>query len=191
MWSIYENIIFRFVYGDFLTARPKILKYAKPMAKVFWQDYQHLNLYSPSLNNLIYRISQDRYQAVNFKNVLAGNYNKYCENNTIEFRCPNGSLNPAIWQNNVNFLVKFLIYSRSTSFDDDLLQNRYQLNLDRFMELKWYDQIYLAQALELCDMLFTNNLDKVYFLKQYLKSFQGLEKNCDYAKAPQLTKKRN
>ena len=191
MWSIYENIIFRFVYGDFLTARPKILKYAKPIAKFFWQDYQHLKLYSPSLNHIIYRISHDRYQAVNFKNVLAGNYNKYCENNTIEFRCPNGSLNPAIWQNNVNFLVKFLIYSRSTSFDDDLVQNRYQLNLDRFMELKWYDEIYLEQALELCDMLFTNNLDKVYFLKQYLKSFQVLEKNCDYAKAPQLTKKRN
>ena len=59
------------------------------------------------------------------------------------------------------------------------------------MELKWYDEIYLEQALELCDMLFTNNLDKVYFLKQYLKSFQVLEKNYDYAKAPQLTKKRN
>ena len=35
-----------------------------------------------------------------------------------------------------------------------------------------YNQIYLEQALELCDMIFDNNLDKIYFLRQYLKSFE-------------------
>ena len=39
MWSVYENIIYRFVYGDFLTARPSMFEYAEPMARDFWKDY--------------------------------------------------------------------------------------------------------------------------------------------------------
>lgn len=189
MWSVYENIIYRFVYGDFLTARPSMFKYAEPMTKDFWKDYEQLKSESASLDAIISRISHKRYQAVNFNNVSKGNYNKLCNDNTIEFRCPNGSLNSAIWQNNVNFFVKLLTYSRDTSFNDDLVQQRHQLNLDKYVGLKWYDEIYLEQALELCDMIFTNNFDKVYFLRQYLKSFQVCKKNTDYPKARSLTKK--
>lgn len=189
MWSVYENIIFRFVYGEFLTARPCMLEYAEPMAKKFWQDYEKLTKDGASLEAIISRISYKKYQAVNFNNVLRNDCNRLKEKNTIEFRCPNGSLNSAIWQNNVNFFVKFLTYSRNTSFNDDLVQQRRQLNVDTFANLKWYDEIYLEQALELCDMIFTNNYDKVYFLRQYLKSFQVCKENTDYPKAPLLTKK--
>jgi len=189
MWSVYENITYRFVYGDFLTARPSMFEYAEPMAKDFWKYYEQLKSDGSSLDTIISRISNNRYQAVNFNNVSKGNYNKFRNDNTIEFRCPNGSLNSAIWQNNVNFFVKLLMYSRNTSFNDDLVQQRHQLNLDKYVGLKWYDEIYLEQALELCDMIFTNNFDKVYFLRQYLKSFQVCKKSTDYPKARPLTKK--
>lgn len=189
MWSVYENIIYRFVYGDFLTARPSMFEYAEPMTKDFWKDYEKLKNEGASLETIISRISHKRYQAVNFNNVSSHNCNRFGTKNTIEFRCPNGSLNSVIWQNNVNFFVKFLTYSRNTSFNDDLVQQRHQLNLDKFAKLKWYDEIYLEQALELCDMIFTNNFDKVYFLRQYLKSFEVCKKNTDYPKARSLTKK--
>lgn len=188
IWSVYENIIYRFVYGEFLTARPSMLEYAEPMAEAFWKSYDELKNEDASLETIISRISHTRYQAVNFRNVSSGDYNRFCRNNTIEFRCPNGSLDSVIWQNNVNFFVKLLIYSRNTSFNDDLVQQRRQLNLDKFVGLKWYDEIYLEQALELCDMIFRNNLDKVYFLRQYLKSFQVCKKNTDYPKARTITK---
>lgn len=189
MWSVYENVIYRFVYGDFLTARPSMFEYAEPMTKDFWQDYEKLKNEGASLETIISIISHKRYQAVNFDNVSIGNYNKLRNGNTIEFRCPNGTLNSAIWQNNVNFFVKLLIYSRNTSFNDDLVEQRHQLNLDKFAGLKWYDEIYLEQALELCDMIFTNNFDKVYFLRQYLKSLEVCKKNPEYPKARSLTKK--
>ena len=32
-----------------------------------------------------------------------------------------------------------------------------------------YSRIYMEQAIELADMIFDNNLDKIYFLRQYLK----------------------
>jgi len=189
MWSVYENIIYRFVYGDFLTARPSMSEYAEPMTKSFWNDYKNLKNEDASLEEIISRISHERYQAVNFYNISKENYNKFCAGNTIEFRCPNSSLNSVIWQNNVNFLVNFLIYSKNTSFNDDLVEQRHKLNLDKFAGLKWYDEIYLEQALELCDMIFTNNFDKVYFLRQYLKSFQVCKQIADYPKARSLIKK--
>ena len=189
MWSVYENIIFRFVYGDFLTARPSMQKYAEPMTKDFQRDYEKLKAEHASLGTIINRISHKRYQAVNFNNVWQDNCNSFQTDNTIEFRCPNGSLDAAIWQNNVNLFVRMLCYCKSTSFNDDTVQHRHQLNLDRFAKLILYDEIYLEQALELCDMLFSNNFDKVYFLRQYLKSFKVCKNSNSYPKAHTLTKK--
>ena len=36
-----------------------------------------------------------------------------------------------------------------------------------------YDEIFLYYALEFVDTNFNNNLDKVYFLRQYLRNFQS------------------
>lgn len=87
------------------------------------------------------------------------------------------------------FFVHFLKYCKSKSFDDDLVEKRHRLN--KFQNLKWYDEIYLEQALELCDMIFTNNFDKVYFLRQYLKSFQVYKKDAVYPQKHILTKNKN
>ena len=189
LWSVYENIIFRFVYGEYLTARPSMERYAQPMAKTFWNIYKKLKDRNISLEDILDKINNDKYYAVNFQHVK--NFNRITAKNTIEFRCPNGSLNPVIWQNNVNLFAKMLLYSKSVSFNDDIVEKRHQLNLDKYFGLQFYDEVNLQQALELCDMLYTNNFDKVYFLKQYLKSFEIREKEIDYPKACKLTKKRN
>ena len=39
LWSVYENIIFRFGYGEFLTERNRIKKYAPPMSKIMLKKY--------------------------------------------------------------------------------------------------------------------------------------------------------
>jgi hypothetical protein len=171
LWSVYENIIYRFVYGDFLSARPCMSRYAEPMTKDFWKDYQTLKEYDQlKMRNIITKISHKRYQAVNFNNV--SDFNNMSKNNTIEFRCPNGTIDPVVWQNNVNLFVNVLLYSKSSGYNDDIIQKRRNINEEKYSSLNWYGEIYLQQALELCDMLFTNNFDKVYFLRQYLKSFE-------------------
>lgn len=190
LWSVYENIIYRFSYGNFLTARPNLKEYAEPMAKVLWNDYEQLKRNKSGLEAIILQISHKRYQAINFSNVSINHCGSFKDRNTIEFRCPNGSLDAVIWQNNVNLFVRMLLYSRSSSYDDDLIQQRHESIFDEFTELKWYDEIYLDQALELCDMIFTNNFDKVYFLRQYLKSFEVCKGTKKYSKAPILTKKK-
>ena len=180
LWSIYENIIFRFSYGKFLTARPSIKDYASPIGKVLWKDYKKLKFSNVSLEKIINTISHKRCQAVNFDNVSSFDFEN---GNTIEFRCVNGSLSSEICQNNVNFFAKLLLYSSNPLFDDDILEKRRRINKDKFYGLKWYDEIYLEQALELCDMIFDNNLDKIYFLRQYLKSFEVCKNPSEYPRA--------
>lgn len=183
-WSVYENIIYRFVYGDYLIGRPSIKRYATPMTKDFWKDYIILKDNGYSTEEIIRKISHQKYQAVNFNNV--SNPSNFSTRNTIEFRCPNGSLNPIIWQNNVNLFVNILLYSKSPKFDDDIVSKRHEIKQDKYSDLSDYNELYLEQALELCDMIFKNNFDKVYFLRQYLKSFQigikELEKPKEFTK---------
>ena len=183
IWSVYENIIFRFAYGEFLINRPSLEDYARPVAMDFWKDYEKLKEEHASLDNIISKISHRRSQAVNFDNVLKFYSNYYKMGNTIEFRCPNGSLDAAIWQNNVNLFVNLLSYCRSSAFNDELVFRRRQLNLDKFSDLRWYDEIYLDQALEFCDMILSNNFDKVCFLKQYLKDLHCYKNYKEYSKA--------
>lgn len=170
LWSAYENIIFRFCYGEYLTGRPRLNYYAPPRSKEFYEKYLEFLSPSKSLDELLDLIGKHNYHAVNFEKVK--NLNSYEKYNTIEFRHPNGTLEPVIWQNNVNLLVHLLEYAKNNKFDDDKVSNRIISNLDMVTDNNFYCEIYLQQALELSDMIFNNNLDKIYFLRQYLKSFE-------------------
>lgn len=193
LWSVYENIIFRFSYGEYLTARPGILKYAQPVRIPFWKSYRYFMDIEAGLSEIIYKLqSGNRYQAVNSLNVDVFDTDHFLIDNTLEFRCPNGTLSPEIWQNNVNLFIRILLYSTSKQFDDDLVNKRQKSDALTFKQdgFIWYNEIYLTQALELCDMIFDNNYDKICFLKQYLKSLQVSDDDT-YKKGPSLTRRLN
>lgn len=188
MWTTYENIIYRFSYGNMLSHRMYINKYAQPLQQR-WNKFikkfeRHVNICRLNLDNfdsfmidefIIDKCAEYRAQAVNLLN--ASPTNDCSEKNTIEFRCPNGTLDPVIWQNNVNFFVNLLNYCKSPDFNLDIIKKRRLTNKNKYKNLKLYNQIYLDQAIELADMIFNNNLDKMYFLRQYLKNFEIATKN--------------
>lgn len=89
------------------------------------------------------------------------------------------------------FFIKLLTYCKGSYFDNEIIDKRHEINLDIYNNLELYNEIYLNQALELCDLIFTNNTDKVYFLKQYLKSFKISEKHKRYLKNSKITKSKN
>ena len=189
IWSSYENILYRFSYGEYLTGRPSMSEYAFPIGELIDNKWKRFQEESYRLSLLLTYLSMDRDNAVNFSNVDITSLNQFMEKNTLEFRCPNGSLNPVIWQNNVNLFTKLLVYAKDTShYNEDTVEARHQLNHKRFMNLKGYDGIYLEQAVEFADLIFTNNLDKMYFLKQYLKSLEVKKRKGTYPKAKVLTK---
>ena len=102
LWAAYEKVIYRFCYGEYLRERSVIMSFAPPIAGVFFGNYKELkdNKFLTSLD-IVKSVSHGvKSQSINFLNVYS--LNEYGYGNTIEFRCPNGSLNPIIWQNNIN-----------------------------------------------------------------------------------------
>ena len=184
LWGVYENIIFRFSSGEFLTHRPHAYRYAEPVAREFLEKYNSLNPKEKTLYFLLhdFECREDRDFAINLSNVVCSNPGSVQQRNTIEFRCPNGTLNPVIWQNNVNFFVKMLNYSKNQKYDSDKIDRRYRSIRNKNFQLEDYSEIYVNQMLELCDLVFDNNLDKIYFLKQYLKLFEVYNGTEDYIK---------
>ena len=191
LWSIYENIINRFCYGEYLSYRAKIIKYARPAASFL---EERLKLLDKDLNYSVldmFRIldgnggreKYTKHMGISFWRMLADdNYNIYEDFNkfqngcTLELRVPNGTFDEVIWQNYINFFIKMLYYCKSDKFDEDILNKRKLLVIDNFSNLAAYSNIYMDQVMEFVDMIFDNNLDKIYFLKQYLKSMEISDK---------------
>lgn len=178
LWMTYENVIMRFLYGEFLSPRTSLDEFAKPISKLLIDDFSRIEDRTKYYNaNYILNVlnsGDDRRKAVNFKNCADTkllDYNKVADKNTIEFRSPNGTFNPIIWQNNINLLIKLLEYCKSDNFDEKIIKQRLMENIKNNIpsNLKKYGHINIVEAIELADLIFDNNLDKIYFLRQYIK----------------------
>lgn len=189
LWQAYENIIFRFSYNEFLQHRACITQYSEPIRnhlKEMLDIYNSYDINSITTSDVLKDVPQYKYSAVNFIHTSLSDTPK--RRKTIEFRCANGTLDYIIWQNNINLFVKLLLYSRNKDFNSDIVDKRLLTDENTSLGLKYYSEIYLNQALELADLLFNNNLDKIYFLKQYLKSFETSNKPLKPAKTFTLKK---
>lgn len=170
LYAVYEHVLFRFAYGDKLNARKEIKNYAFPskhnlnMALLFLDD-------AVDLMDIYYAIpNHSRYQALNLCNIpftILETQKKLI--NTIEFRFPNASSSEVIWQNNINAFAKMLLTAKNKLIDEEFLDYKIEESKDEYIN---YDFIDLKGALEFVDLVFDNNLDKTYFLRQYFKNYQ-------------------
>lgn len=195
IWMAYENIIYRFGYGEYLTERPSLIHFAEPVAYLLKKEYPYWEniinetpaeeFLSDVIDVLHHRFYQksSRNEAFNLNNIKS--FKTIAEMNTIEFRCPNASINPVIWQNNVNLFLKMIINLNRAFASEEIIIDRIKKIKQDDCSLYWYREIYLDQALEFCDLVFDNNLDKIYFLKQYLKSGKTADKAL--VKSPKFT----
>lgn len=160
LWATYEHVIFRFSYGEFLGPRPIFKGHSKSVHDEFLEMCSYDAIGALSERELFMMLKHDKFKAVNFRH--------YDTFKTIEFRCPNGTLNPVIWQNNINLFVKMLLYSSSLVYDEEKIKEK----MSSTISSKTASKIYVDDALEFVDLIFDNNIDKIYFLRQYLKSFE-------------------
>ena len=63
------------------------------------------------------------------------------------------------------------------------------INKKDLSNLKRYKEIDLTGSLELADLIFDNNLDKINFLKQYLKDMRTTRIKNSLVPAKRLTKR--
>lgn len=170
-YAIYENILFRFGYNDRIKERFKIKDFAIPISKKL---YETLPIFSDNDWNysLVDKFFRIKYESLSLRKVELTDNDKNRYGNTIEFRFPNGTFEEVIWQNNINAFVKMILSSKNKSIDEEFLD--YKLEKEE-IAFKYdscsYNEVDLRNALEFVDLIFDNNLDKVYFLRQYLKDF--------------------
>jgi len=103
IWGNAEKVLYIISNEEGNIPRDGAAKYAGPISKKIETAIEHgtINLEGEEdLENFAKKISEiqgERYSGINFKNVCPGQ-----KKNTIEFRLPNGTLNPNTWIENIN-----------------------------------------------------------------------------------------
>lgn len=111
----------------------------------------------------------------------------------FEVRCFNGTLKPEIAQNNINLITSIVAALINGKIDEAYVNKEYhkykkkRYNFDTFCAILYdedkiaqynrllngFSKVKLEKALKLADMIFDTEIDKYYFLKQYLKLFEA------------------
>lgn len=161
LWTVYEDIIFRFGNGNTAYGRKYQAEYAKPASIKLYELLERNNF------SLKYR------KIINFSAFMkhyAIDLTKFCEENgTIEFRNPNATLDIELWQNHVLFFVSLLNAAKSDSTNFDIINKRLREYKKENYQIENYQYSNIEKAIELSDLIYTNYFDKVCFLKEYTK----------------------
>ncbi len=180
LWSIFEPVIFRYAYGykDYMH---KSINSHTPLSDYIYYSYTELK------NSEFEEIAGKMVDFPTFSSPVSFDWMYEYKNtshmekrkNTIEFRIPNGTLCKYLWQNNINFFVRLLNLSKNvdTNYLEHLLRNKF------FGNVFEYNYVRLEDALILSDLVFAKEIDKLLFLKQYLKAYKKEEREKDKIKS--------
>lgn len=165
-YILYEHIIYRFSYGDKIIGRKKIKDYSPPIGIKLYEMLEELER-CESLEELYKLLSKlPRYSSINFTNI-----NSITEKKTIEFRLFNASSNKIVIQNNINCTIKLCESPYNKIIDKEFID--YKISKFEIKDKYMYNNVDLLSALEFVDLIFNKDIDKMYFLRQYLKNFNS------------------
>lgn len=159
LYILYEHVIFRFAYGDKPYARKKINEYAAPIGL---ELYNMLNeLEKLSLEEIYNKLSKlSRYRSINFTNINSSTIKK-----TIEFRLFNASSSKTIIQNDINSTIN--LCNINSNIDKEMIN--YEISKFENKSNYLYNNLDIKSSLQYVDYIFKEDIDKDYFLKQYIK----------------------
>lgn len=168
-WCVFESIIEKIACGSFSRIRP-IAKYmASSFTKNMLENKKDIEILIDKRNDLEFKellymlrsvLKDCKCNSISLYGI-ENPYNMF-SNNTFEVRIPNGTLNPVIWQNNVNFFAKFLRYFK-TDYDKELINYYYNLLND-----KEYNEF--TMALLLGSLIFDKDSEGNFnYLRQYVR----------------------
>ncbi len=156
LYAFYEDIIYRFSKGENEHYRDSLDTYASPIilslkdTLYFGEDDKDL---------ILERFNNQKRYGISFKTQ---------KKDLIEFRTPNGTYNPILWQNYITlfyYLIMCVVNRKYNIQELDSYINSYsKLNI-----LESYELPREEKALKLSKQIFLNQNDRIYFLHQYLR----------------------
>jgi hypothetical protein len=173
LWIVYEDIIYRFGYGETDIYRPALLNYAKPLSSNFAITTDEMLKKLEDIEtkrDLLRLVSYEKNYGLNLTNVTKEPLRKDdIIKPTIEVRIYNGTLNENIIQNNVRFNMNLLNYCKKENFDNEFIEYRIKNFKRNFINDSIFENP--EKADELSKLLFKDELDRLKFLKQYYKIY--------------------
>lgn len=152
LFAMYEDIIYRFSKGEDLEYRESLEIYASPIILAL------KGALSIGMVSAVEMFSDNKRYGVSFKNDDRG---------LVEFRTPNATSNPILWQNYITMFYYLLEFSTSNKYNNEEV-NKYIEEFHKFYLLEGYELEKRDKALKFSNMLFTNSVDRVLFMHQYL-----------------------
>ena len=172
-WILYEDIIYRFGYGQTCSPRKKLLYYAKPFSAEYNLPPEKIlkEIDKVETNkDLIKLLRNERKYGLNLVNIINTELiPKKGKTRTIELRIFNGTLNKKIIQNDVRFNMYLLDYCKTENFDKEFIE----------YQIKKYEPFYINESLkikeekadEFFNLICKDELDRLKLLKQYYKEY--------------------
>lgn len=163
LWMIYEDIIYKFSYGETNSPRTLLTRFAKPISYYIYENLEKLNSIETEYE-LLQFLNFERKNGINLRNIINDTIKQ-----TIEIRTYNGTINEKIIQNEILFNQNLIEYAKIENFDQEYIDYK----------IKNYEPIFLNSSIiehkekaeELAHMIFKKELDILYFLKQYYKAY--------------------
>ncbi len=157
LYSVYENIVYRFSLGSDDKLRESILMYARPIQKMFYSKY-----YSNVRKVDQYRrFIRTKTFGICLKTKTKSDNDKI---RVVEFRTPNGSDDYRLWLNYITFFSSLLSYVKRDC-DTEFIDYKFEhLNFIPFHDMTKIDE---KNALELSDLIFRDEVDAGNFKEQY------------------------
>jgi len=157
LWVLYYKEICKFSSGEFVnlrTRRKNVLNNSiillSKRVEFIYEKYGKIGYF---LNDICDFLFDSKYDiSIPIPLILSDSIK---EDNRIEFRIPNGTLNEEIWQNYINFFSKFVL---SCKKELDVEKTLYKIKNRE------------SSAVELANYVFNDDIDKEYFLIQTLKT---------------------
>lgn len=166
LWTVFENEIIRFGLGEDDIPRDSMAFYASSSARLLCHiELLESEKYGPyTFENFIRCFALEKKLAMSFFYL-----NPDKPFHTIEMRSPNGTINPIIWKNNINFFVKLLASCTDEKKDWNMI---YRL-FDEEKKIEYNDYFDEIESLDKAKMLakfiFNNERDIDNFMLQYKK----------------------
>lgn len=158
IFSIYENVIYRFSTGIDSTLRQTVRDFAFPISKAFFYLYNNCRVKEDSYSQLI----NDKSLAISLKTKTKNDNDPI---KVIEFRTPNGTSDFYLWMNYIVFFSSFLTCIKNKKYDREYID--YLFDIMEFKTVEDLIRIDEVKANEFAQLIYQSDIEKECFFKQY------------------------
>lgn len=167
-YMIFEDIIFRTCYGETNKRRPDLVHHATLTSYYIYNRLKDNFTNEEKVEEFLKEYANEREFGLNLMNYI---YRMFADKYTVEIRCSNHLKSRFLMQNTIRILALFLLYCDSKDFDDEFM-DFYIEHSFKPKTLNEYEEENFEKAMLFGQIFIKNDLDRLYFMKQYLKCYQ-------------------